>query len=551
MTADLSAALPPGDLLPKRQAHGKALVYASRLNLADELLKNSIDSGRAERPAVYYQDQVLSYRQLDEKASRVAGGLRERGIEPGDRVMLRLPNRPEFVIAWLAIQKLGAVAVASMPLLRARELEMIAADSEAKTLIVSADLLEEVQKLGAERLARLGQLVVSGEAPSGTTPFAELASHRPVGSVEVARDQPVLLAYTSGSTGVPKGCVHFPEDILASADTYAKEILTPASGDVFTGHPSLAFTFGLGGLLVFPFRFGAATCLVEGFTPERMMDTVTRYRATACFCAPTSYKRMLQLEDPERRFDLSSLRLPVSAGETLPAVTFEQWRERFGQQILDGIGSTEMFHIFISSRPGKARPGSTGQIVPGYGAKVVDANLAELPPGEAGLLAVSGPTGCKYWKKIERQREYVRDGWNFPGDIYRRDGEGYFYYECRGDDMIITSGYNVAGPEVENVLLEHPAVAEAAVVASPDELRGHIVKAFVVLRSGFSGGEERAAELQEHVRRELAPYKYPREVEFATSLPRTETGKIRRVELRQREAARKAEGASPSDAPGR
>lgn len=534
-----------------RRAHGKALEYPSRLNLADELLRHSIDSGRAERPAVYYQEQVLSYRRLDEKASRVAGGLRELGIEPGDRVMLRLPNRPEFVIAWLAIQKLAAIGVATMPLLRERELSTIASDSEAKALVVSLDLLEEVHKLDRDRLGHLRHLVVSGEASLGTTSFADLLHHRPIASVEVARDQPVLLAYTSGSTGVPKGCVHFPEDVLASADTYAREILSPGPGDVFTGHPSLAFTFGLGGLAVFPFRFGAATCLVEGFTPEKMLETITRYRATACFCAPTSYKRMLQLEELERRFDLESLRLPVSAGETLPAATFDEWRERFGLEILDGIGSTEMFHIFISSRPGRCRAGSTGEVVPGYQAKVVDEEMRDLPPGEAGLLAVSGPTGCKYWKKPDRQREYVREGWNLPGDIYRRDADGYFYYQCRGDDMIITSGYNVAGPEVENVLLEHPAVAEAAVVASPDELRGHIVKAFLVLRGGFAAGAELAAELQEHVRRELAPYKYPRDVEFVTCLPRTETGKIRRVELRQREIARKAGGASAADVTGR
>jgi len=523
------------------------LEYPSRLNLADELLRPSIESGRAERPAVYYQDQVLSYRQLEERASRVASGLRELGIEPGDRVMLRLPNRPELVIAWLAIQKLGAIAVATMPLLRVRELDTIAADSEASALVVSSDLLEEVGKLDRSRLGHLQHLVVSGEAPPGTTPFGDLLQHRPVRPVEVARDQPVLLAYTSGSTGVPKGCVHFSEDVLASADTYAREILSPAPGEVYTGHPSLAFTFGLGGLLVFPFRFGAATCLIEGFTPEKMLETISRYRATTCFCAPTSYKRMLQVEEVERRFDLASLRLPVSAGETLPATTFDAWRERFDLEILDGIGSTEMFHIFVSSRPGRCRPGSTGEVVPGYQAKVVDAEMRELPHGEAGLLAVSGPTGCKYWNKPDRQREYVRQGWNLPGDIYRRDVDGYFYYQCRGDDMIITSGYNVAGPEVENVLLEHAAVAEAAVVASPDQLRGHVVKAFVVLRPGFMAGAELAAELQEQVRRELAPYKYPREVEFVSSLPRTETGKIRRVELRQSEIERKAVGGSSPD----
>ena len=547
MAFDFTAYLPAADLIPPRQAHGVTVEIPSRLNLADELLRRVMDSGLAETPAIYYKDEIISYRELDERASRLAGGLRSLGVEPTDRVLLRFPNRPEFVVAWFALQKLGAVVLATMPLLRARELEYVANDSRVKVALVSSDLYEELEK-ARPKLETVQKIVVSGGGASGSTSspgstgsptFEELAASEPVHSVEIGRDDPALIAYTSGSTGVPKGCVHFPSDVLASADTYGKKVLAPEPGDIFTGHPPLAFTFGLGGLLVYPLRFGAATCLIERFTPETMLETITRYRATVAFCAPTSYKLMMQVEDARQRFDLSSLRAPVSAGETLPAITFEQWKEMFDMELLDGIGSTELFHIFISSQPGRARAGATGEVVPGYQARVVDEEMRDLPDGEPGMLAVSGPTGCKYWNKPERQKRYVREGWNLPGDIYTRDSEGYFHYQCRGDDLIITSGYNIAGPEVENVLMEHAAVAETAVVASPDELRGHIVKAFIVLNKGFDAGAELTEELQNHVRGQLAPYKYPREVEFVSELPRTQTGKIRRVELRQQELERK------------
>ncbi len=537
MRKDLANNLPPAELIPPRPAHDRSLDYPKRLNLADELLRPAIESGLADAPAVYYQHQVLSFRELDEQASRLAGGLQRLGVQPGDRVMLRFPNRPELVLSWLAIQKLAAVGVATMPLLRSRELTYIANDSQAEILLVSSDLLEEVEK-AKEDFSTLRQLVVAGKAPSGTVPFGDVASGDAVASTELGREETCLIAYTSGSTGIPEGFVQFPSDRLGSADTYAREILSPERGDVFTGHPSLAFTFGLGGLLVFPLRFGAATCLIEGFTPEKMLETISRHRATAAFCAPLSYKRMLQVEEANSRFDLKSLRLPVSAGETLPADTYEQWLEQFGLEILDGIGATELFHIFVSSRPGRGKAGSTGEVVPGYRAKVVDENMEEVPDGQPGLLAVSGPTGCKYWRKPDRQKEYVRQGWNLPGDIYIRDREQYYWYQCRGDDMIITAGYNVAGPEVENVLLEHPSVAEAAVVASPDDLRGHIVKAFVVLQPGATEDDDLVGELQEHVRKQIAPFKYPREVEFVAELPRTPTGKIRRVELRSQEIER-------------
>jgi 2-aminobenzoate-CoA ligase len=358
----------------------------------------------------------------------------------------------------------------------------------------------------------------------------------------VGRDDIALIAYTSGSTGVPKGATHAPADILASADCYSRHVLEMKPDDVCGGHPTLAFTFGLGGLLVFPFRVGATTSLIDRFSPDVLLARIAADRISVLFCAATTYRVLLQDPDLERKNDLSSLRVCVSAGEPLPATVYEEWRRRTGIEILDGIGSTEMFHIFISARLRHVRAGSTGTAVPGYEARVVNDRLEEAPRGTPGLLAVRGPTGCRYWRKPDRQREYVRGGWNITGDVYRQDEDGSFWHLCRNDDLIICGGYNIAGPEVENVLLEHDAVLEAAVVASPDELRQAIPKAFVVLKEGVSPSDALATALQEYVKHELAPYKYPREIEFVDALPRTETGKIRRVELREREIQRKSAG---------
>jgi 2-aminobenzoate-CoA ligase len=347
------------------------------------------------------------------------------------------------------------------------------------------------------------------------------------------RDDVAMVAYTSGSTGVPKGCVHMHRDILVCADSYARDVLTPTPDDRFGGHPTFAFTFGTGGLLVIPFRFGATTVLSGPFTPESMLETFARQRVSISFCAPTSYRLMLRVPDMARRFDLGSLRLGVSAAEPLPAATWHDWHETTGVELLDGIGSTEMFHMFISSKPGRVRPGATGVPVVGYDCRVVDEHGHELAPGQAGLIAIKGPTGCKYWRKPDRQAEYVRwNGWNVTGDVYVQDADGYLTYQCRSDDMIVSSGHKIAGLEVEQILDEHPAVAECAVVAAPDTARGFIVKAFVVLKGEYASSAELVTELQDHVKRELAPYKYPRAVEFVDRLPRTETGKIQRYILR-------------------
>lgn len=542
MPVPLQEGLPPRHLWPERLYTLPEHRYPVRLNVARELLDVHAEGDRAGRPAIYYQDQVITYGELQRRVNRLAHGLRAAGLGRGDRLLLRLPNCPEFIVTWLACQKLGVVTVSTMPMLRARELAYIAADAGTTAAVVGSGLREELEKAQAQA-PELKQLIVVGEPRPGDLAWASLLEGQPerFAAADTDAQDVAMIAYTSGSTGVPKGCVHQHVDILASADSYARYVLRPTEEDRFGGHPTLAFTFGTGGLLVFPFRFGAATVLSPPFEPERMLETFQRYRVTVAFCAPTSYRLMLRVPELERRFDLGSLRLCVSAAEPLPAATYQEWVERTRVECLDGIGSTEMFHIFVSSEPGRVKPGATGVPVPGYACRVVDEEGQEVPRGTPGLLAIKGPTGCKYWRKPDRQAEYVRfGGWNVTGDVYVQDADGYFTYQCRSDDMIVSGGYKIPGPEVEHVLDEHPAVAESAVVATPDATRGHVPKAFVVLKPGYQPSETLARELQEHVKRELAPYKYPRQVEFVAALPRTETGKIRRVELRQREAARGA-----------
>jgi 2-aminobenzoate-CoA ligase len=531
---DLAGSLPAPSLLPERVYTLDELRYPLRLNVGEQLLDANADGGRTGRPAIHAGGRTITYGELAGRVNRLCHGLRGLGLDRGDRVLLRLPNVPEFIVAWLACQKAGIVTVGTMPMLRARELAYVANDAGTTAAIVWGGLREELER-AQQQAADLKQVIVAGEARSGDTTLDALMDGRSerFTAVDSDRDEVAMIAYTSGSTGVPKGCVHFHRDILASADSYARHVLHPAEEDRFGGHPTLAFTFGTGGLLVFPFRFGASTVLSGPFAPEAMLDTFARQRVTVCFCAPTSYRLMLRVPDMRARFDLRALRLGVSAAEPLPAATWNEWRDVTGVELLDGIGSTEMFHIFVSSLPGRVRPGATGLPVTGYDCRVVDDSGREVPPGVEGLIAIKGPTGCKYWRKPDRQAEYVRfGGWNVTGDVYVRDADGYFTYQCRSDDMIVSGGYKIPGPEVEQVLDEHPAVAESAVVSCPDVTRGFIVKAFVVLRADRAPSPELLAELQEHVKRELAPYKYPRAIEFVERLPRTETGKIQRYVLR-------------------
>jgi 2-aminobenzoate-CoA ligase len=541
--------LPPQDLWPTILRSDPALEYPDRLNLATLLLDRHVESGAAGRTAILTGDGRVTYGDLQRMTNRIGHALRGVGVRPGDRVAMRFLNGPRFVATWLAVQKIGAIGVSTMPMLRARELSYILNDAEADVVVCQHDLVDELARarsavdhpvviVAAGRTAAISPLPLPDGADAWLEDLIPGGSER-LDAEPVARSDVVLIAYTSGSTGVPKGATHTAADILSAADCYSDQVLAMRPDDVCGGHPTLAFTFGLGGLLVFPFRVGASTSLIERFTPATLVARVAADRVTVLFCAATTYRLLLQDPNLGRTSDLSSLRVCVSAGEPLPAAVYEEWHRRTGVEILDGIGSTEMFHIFISARQGRIRAGSTGTVVPGYEARVVDEQLHDVARGTPGLLAVRGPTGCRYWRKPDRQRDYVRGGWNITGDVYRQDDDGYFWYQCRNDDLIICGGYNIAGPEVENVLLEHEAVLEAAVVASPDPVRGAVPKAFVVLKDGIAPSAALAAALQDHVKRELAAYKYPREVEFVAALPRTETGKVRRVELRERESARK------------
>lgn len=535
--SDFLTGLPPQEMWGERIYNSDGLSYQKNLNAAVELLDANIARGFGARPAVYYQDTVITYSQLYETVGKMSNALHRLGIKKGDRILLRFPNTPTLVALWLATVRSGAVAVLVMPMLRARELSYRTNDSGCSLVICDSKSFDEVRK-AEPAMDSVKKILVADGQVDGYDSFEDYWKNESstCNPAATSRDDVALVGYTSGSTGDPKGTVHFHDDVLAIADGYAKHILNPTEQDVFSGHPSLAFTFGLGGLLVFPFRFGASVALLDQFTPENMLNTLVKYKATIAFCAPTCYNMMMRI-DEGGIYDLGSLRVGVSAGETLPKPVFEKWKKKYGRELLDGIGSTELLHIFISNQIGDARAGKTGKPVPGYIAKIIDENGVELPPGTSGLLAVKGPTGCRYLNKPERQAGYVKDGWNIPGDVFSCDDEGFYSYECRNDDLIISGGYNISPPELEAVINEHTTVKESAVVPKPDELRGQIVKAYIVLQPGHTGSAELIKTIQDFVKQELAPYKYPREIEFIDALPRTDTGKVQRFVLRERAAA--------------
>ncbi len=517
--------LPPRHLWPDLLLSGD-FAYPPRLNCATELLDKTVEAG-PDRVLFHTADGTQTYAAFRAEVNRIAHVLRDDlGLVPGNRVLLRGPNTPRLAACWFAVVKAGGICVTTMPLLRAYELTYTVEKARISHALCDARFRDELEKTEAETLGTVAYLLSDAddglEARMTTKPDTFEA-------VDTAADDVVLIAFTSGTTGDAKATVHVHRDVLAICDAFPASCLGLRPDDVVIGSPPLGFTFGLGGDLLFPMRVGASAAFIEKPSVESILQTAHDFGATVCFTSPTAYRAMLPRLG---EFDVASLRLCVSAGEPLPAPTFHAWHEATGLEIIDGIGSTEMLHIFLSNRDGSARPGTTGTPIPGYQAKVVDEAGDEVTPGTVGLLAVRGPTGCRYLDDEARQREYVRDGWNYPGDAYLVDEDGYFHYQSRSDDMIITSGYNVSGLQIESVLLRHPAVGECGVVGVPDEARGHLVKAFVVLREGAEPGEALVKELQDFVKAEVAPYKYPRAVAFLEALPRTQTGKLQRFRLR-------------------
>src|SRR6476469_9476125 len=525
--------LPPREQWPEFKFDLPELQYPERLNCVTEWVDRWVAAGQGDRPCLLSPTESLTYAELNERVNRIANVLtRDLGLVPGNRVLLRAANNPMMVATYFAVIKAGGVVVATMPLLRAKELSYPLAKAKIALALCNARLADEMEKAKAQS-AGLKRVVYWGSAaPDALETLMMKPGYEKFTACNTASDDVCLIAFTSGTTGEPKGTMHFHRDMLAICDSYAKHVLQAEPTDRFTGSPPLAFTFGLGGLVLFPLRIGASTVLLEKAGPDELLAAIAKYKITIPFTAPTAYRAMLgKLKD----HDISSLRKCVSAGETLPKATFEAWHAATGIKILDGIGATEMLHIFIGSPEHEVRAGSTGKPVPGYEARVLDDHGNVAPPNTVGRLAVRGPTGCRYLAD-DRQKKYVQNGWNVTGDTYLMDADGYFWYQARSDDMIISAGYNIAGPEVEAALLAHAAVAECGVVGVADEERGQIVKAYVVLRAGHNGDAAMTRTLQDFVKATVAPYKYPRAIEFVADRPKTQTGKLQRFELRKRAA---------------
>ena len=534
--------LPPMAQWPEFLFDTPEVQYPEKLNCAVELVDRHVREGRGDRIALHGVsdfatgggDFSWSYAQLQDKTDRIAQVLtQDMGLVPGNRVLLRGGNSPMMAACLLGALKAGMVVVPTMPLLRAGELAQIIDKAQVSAALCDSLLQEELQHCltpgHSAHQACLKQVVhFRSDADNGLEQRMQKVSGVYVPH-PTSRDDVCLIAFTSGTTGKPKGTMHFHRDVLAMCDLFPRHILRMTGADVVCGTPPIAFTFGLGGLLAFPLRYGACTVLLEKHTPETLLQTISKYHATQCYTAPTMYRQMTAIAS---NFDLSSLKHPVSAGEALPDATRQLWKRATGIEMTDGIGGTEVIHIYISSAGDQVRPGSIGQVVPGYAAQIVDDNMQPVPPGTLGRLAVRGPTGCRYLDD-PRQQDYVKNGWNLPGDTFVMDADGYFSYQARNDDMIISAGYNIAGPDVEGALLQHPAVAECGVVGMPDEDRGHIVQAYVVLKPGHAPDGVMEKALQEHVKQTIAPFKYPRKIVFLDALPRTETGKLQRFKLRQ------------------
>jgi len=527
--------LPPPEQWPRMSYDLSELQLLAQVNLVQALFEGVARRGLGDRPLLRSPRRTLSYAQARIEVARLAQALVEDyGLVPGNRVLLRGGNSIGMALAWLAVVQAGAVAVATMPLLRAKELIEIIDKSQPTLALCDERLLGELQQAQAQQpglqtlvsfdsLHQSGQLALAAARYDGQHPACATAA-----------DDIALLAFTSGTTGKPKAAVHTHRDVLAACEAWPRHVLRATPDDIVMGSPPLAFTFGLGGLLIFPMWAGASVYFPDiPYTPEAMAQLIFDSDATIVYTAPTFYRQMAPFmqQQAAQRGQAAALRLSVSAGEGLPDATRQLWKNATGLEMLDGIGATEMFHIFVSAAPEQVRRGAIGRVVPGYSARVVDEQGQELPRGSIGRIAVIGPTGCKYLDDA-RQTNYVRDGWNYPGDAFVQDADGYFFYQARTDDMIITSGYNVGAPEVEDALLGHPAVAECGVIGQSDQERGMIVKAFCVLRPGVVGDAALVQALQDHVKATIAPYKYPREIEFRDKLPRTETGKLQRFRLK-------------------
>jgi 2-aminobenzoate-CoA ligase len=541
------ANLPPPEEWPEFLFELPELRYPEQLNCAGELLDGALAKGWGGRIALHGARHAWTYADLHAKADRIAHVLRrDLRLVTGNRVLLRGANCPMMAACILAVIKAGCIAVPTMPLLRARELATIIDKAKVNAVLCAESLRDELESIAnvvcadGSAPARPQVQLLTFDACDDPAGLESLMSRHdaPFETVATSADDICLISFTSGTTGIPKGTLHFHRDVLAICDCFPRSMLHSRADDVFIGTPPLAFTFGLGGLLLFPLRVGGAGVLLEKLTPESLLAAIEQHRATVSFTAPTFYRQMAPLA---ARFDIASLSRSVSAGEALPVATRDAWQAATGLAMIDGIGATEMLHIFISAAGDDIRPGATGKPIPGYRACVLDAQGSPVGPGVIGRLAVKGPTGCRYLAD-PRQRQYVAGGWNLTGDAYEMDADGYFHYRSRTDDMIISAGYNIAGAEVEEALLRHPAVAECGVVGRPDEERGQVVEAHIVPKAGFEPGSALAAELQDFVKRQIAPYKYPRVIHFRDSLPRTETGKLQRFKLRSDAPTREPDG---------
>ncbi|WP_236841824.1 benzoate-CoA ligase family protein [Bosea sp. PAMC 26642] len=522
--------LPPRESWPELRVAEAGLSYPERLNVVSELLDSHVAAGRGDRIAIIADDLQWSYAELAAQVNRIANVLtRDLGMVSGNRVLLRAANTPMMVAAYLAVLKAGGVVVATMPMLRAGELVYPIRKAQIALALCDHGLLADLEAARAQA-PELARIVTWGDGSAGSLEMLmRKDGYEHFSAADTSNDDVCLIGFTSGTTGEPKGTMHFQRDLLIICDCYGARVLKASPDDRFIGSPPLAFTFGLGGLVLFPMRIGAVMVLPQKAAPADLVDAIERHKATVSFTAPTAYRAMLDKLDGR---DISSLRICVSAGETLPKPIFDAWQTRTGIALMDGIGATEMLHIFIAAPREAIRAGSTGIPVPGYEARIVDEAGGEVPDGTPGRLAVRGPIGCRYLAD-SRQAKYVLDGWNITGDTYLRDADGYFWYQARSDDMIISAGYNIAGPEVEACLLMHPAVVECGVVGAPDPERGQIVKAYVVLREGHRPDPGLVRLLQDHVKAGIAPYKYPRAIEIVAALPKTPTGKLQRFALRQ------------------